>query len=50
MTPWKNPPLVMSGLALGTLSLGNLLATYFPYLVIWASQPPYLSMVSCWLV
>lgn len=30
MTPWKNPPLVMSGLALGTLSLGNLLATYFP--------------------
>lgn len=30
MTPWKNPPLVMSGLALGILSLGNLLATYFP--------------------
>ena len=25
----KNPPLVMSGLALGTLSLGNLLASYF---------------------
>ncbi|VGQ18138.1 TDT family transporter [Streptococcus pyogenes] len=36
----KNPPLVMSGLALGTLSFGNLLATYvsiFNYLGILAA-------------
>lgn len=36
----KNPPLVMSGLALGTLSFGNLLATYvsiFSYLGILAA-------------
>lgn len=36
----KTPPLVMSGLALGTLSFGNLLATYvsiFNYLGILAA-------------
>lgn len=45
----KNPPLVMSGLALGTLSFGNLLATYvsiFSYLGILAAL---LFMVSCLL-